>query len=760
MEDQLQAAIEHHRLGRLAEAEQLYREILARAPTHPAALHFLGVLAHQVGRHEEAIDLMQAAHRHGRPDARSWNSLGLAYLAAGKPAEGKRCFGKALEKKADYAEAHSNLGAAFRDLGRMKEAEQSYRRAIALLPQAPEVHYNLANLLAASNRLGAAVQSYRQAIELAPEYAQAHNNLGHVLWQQGRLDEARASCHAAVSLDPRYAEAHHNLGKVLEDLGLAEEAERAYRAALAIRPDQAETQLNLGNVLQVAGRWQEAEECYRAILAVDARMAVAHYNLGNCLARLDRHAEALAAYRKVIELDPGFAPARWILAMAQLPAVYADAGEPARCRASFSIELDQLAQWLAAQRRLQPETIAQQPFHLPYVEENNRDLMARYGALCAAVMRNEPAQPRSAARAKRIRVGIVSAQIRQHSVWDALARGWVRFLDAERFEVQLFHLGGRQDAETALAREHATLFEQGPRRLAHWVDTILGASPDVLIYPEIAMDMTTVRLASMRLAAVQATSWGHPETSGLPTMDFYLSGTLFEPQEAQDYYTERLVRLANFGCAYEARPVPGQPVDLAALGIEAGDVLLVCPGTPFKYAPRHDGVLTRLAKRVRNARFLFFTHRIPALSEKLRGRLRAAFEAEQLEFERHVMFLPWLSPPQFYGLMAQAHVFLDTIGFSGFNTALQAVECGLPLVTREGRFLRGRLASAILKRLNLPELIAASEEAYVELAARLALDAAYRDCVRAQMAAARDLLYEDLDAVRSLEAFLTESVRR
>ena len=759
MEPELQTALEHHRSGRVAEAEQLYRQILARTPTHAGALHFLGVLAHQVGRQEEAIELMQAAHRHGGADARSWNSLGLAYLAAGKAAEGKRCFGKALALKADYAEAHSNLGAALRDLGRIKDAEQSYRRAVALLPQAPEVHYNLGNLLASANKLDAAMQSYRRAIDLAPAYAPAHNNLGHVLWRQGRLEEARASCQAAVSIDARYAEAYHNLGKILEDLGRAEDAENAYRAALAIQPDQPETRLNLGNLLQAAGQWADAERCYRAILAVHPGLAVAHYNLANCLARLDRHEEALAAYRSVIELDPAFAPARWMFAAAQLPAIYADAEEEARCREHFSQELDRLAQWVAGQRGLGPETISQQPFHIAYVEENNRDLMARYGALCARVMGTTPAQPRSAGGG-RIRVGIVSAQIRQHSVWDALVRGWVRYMDPERFELQLFHLGARQDEETTLARQHAARFEQGPRRLGDWVDTIRSAGPDVLIYPEVAMDMTTVRLAGMRLAAVQATSWGHPETSGLPTMDYYLSGALFEPEGAQDHYTERLVRLSNFGCFYEARPVASQPIDLAVLGIEADSPLFVCPGTPFKYAPRHDGVLTALARRVPQARFVFFTHRIPALTEKLRRRLEAVFEAEHLEFEQHVTFLPWLSAPQFYGLMTRADVFLDTIGFSGFNTALQAIECGLPVVTREGRFLRGRLASALLKRMDVTELIAASDQEYVDLAAKLALDPAYRAALRMRMAASRALLYEDREALRSLEAFLAEVGRR
>jgi predicted O-linked N-acetylglucosamine transferase (SPINDLY family) len=104
--------------------------------------------------------------------------------------------------------------------------------------------------------------------------------------------------------------------------------------------------------------------------------------------------------------------------------------------------------------------------------------------------------------------------------------------------------------------------------------------------------------------------------------------------------------------------------------------------------------------------------------------------------------------------MRRADVFLDPIGFSGFNTAIQAVECGLPIVTREGRFMRGRLASGILDRMGLSDLVARNEEDYIEFAVKLASDAAYRQEVRARMEQARPILYNDLEPVRALEAFL------
>jgi predicted O-linked N-acetylglucosamine transferase (SPINDLY family) len=281
----------------------------------------------------------------------------------------------------------------------------------------------------------------------------------------------------------------------------------------------------------------------------------------------------------------------------------------------------------------------------------------------------------------------------------------------------------------------------------------------VLIYPEIGMDPMTLKLASLRLAPVQAASWGHPETTGLPTIDCYLSAEGLEPHGAQAHYTERLVALPHLGCYVEPYAGPVAVVEPGRWGLPADTPLLLCPGTPFKYAPEHDTLYAQIARRLGACRLCFFVSRVEELTQKLRCRLARAFEQQGLEFERHVSFIPWLPRPEFYGLMQRADLMLDTLGFSGFNTALQAVECALPLVTCEGRFLRGRLASGILERIGLPELVARDEAQYVDLAVRLIQDAELRGQLRRRIASGRHALYRDTAPIRSLEDFLQRAVR-
>lgn len=760
MSQSLALALEHHEAGRLTEAAEIYREILRAEPTNPDALHFLGLVALQSGRHRDAIDLIERAHRHGRAHASSLNHLGMAYRASNRPRDAKRCFTKAIALKPDDAGAHCNLGNALKDLGRPLEAERSYRRSLALDPRAAEAHYNLGNLLLALARTDEAAEAYRQAIGCRADHAPAHNNLGIALAAGRRWEEAERSYREALRFDPSYKEAHHNLGKTLEKLRRFEEAERSYRDALALQPDLVETRINLGNVLQELKRYDEAIECLHQVLTAKPELAEAHFNLGNILIALDRQPEALSAYRRSLELRPDFAAARWAFAMAQLPGVYEGEGDPDRCRAAFAEQLGRLADWFDTRRdEHDPDAIVRQPFYLAYQDQDNRDLLARYGRLSAEVMQRWLERQRfpRVPPPKRgvIRVGIVSAHVFEHSVWTALVRGWLQRLDRGRLEVDVFYLNPKEDQETLAARAHASHFEHGPKDLREWVQAILDRQPNVLIYPEIGMETMTGKLASLRLAPVQIAAWGHPETSGLPTMDYYLSAEAFEPPGAERHYTERLVALPGLGCYYEETPVTAVTPDLARLGLDAGSPILLCPGTPFKYAPEHDRVFPRIVRGLGRCQLVFFTHQAAHLSAKLRRRLKAVFERDGLEFERYVAFVPWLPRAEFYGLMKRADALLDTIGFSGFNTAMQAVECGLPIVTREGRFMRGRLASGILKRLGLSEWVAESEEQYVAMAIKLARDSEERLRVRTHMAGVRDTLYRDINPVAKLGDFLS-----
>jgi predicted O-linked N-acetylglucosamine transferase (SPINDLY family) len=366
----------------------------------------------------------------------------------------------------------------------------------------------------------------------------------------------------------------------------------------------------------------------------------------------------------------------------------------------------------------------------------------------------------------KLRLGIVSTQIRGHSTWHAITKGWLENIDRGKFEIIVFQLNKDSDRETAKARLAATRVEDRPSSVPDWIQAIRDAAVDVLIYPSVAMDPLPLQLASLRLAPIQAAAWGHPETTGLPTIDLYLSGDAFEPDDATAHYSETLVRLPNFGVYIEPlNPTVAEP-DLSSLGLPDDEPLLLCPGAPFKYSPVDDHVWVGIAKRLQKGlfrkraggRLVFFRSHVRALDRMLESRLRGAFSAAGIEFDAHVSYVEHLDRPRFFGLLRRSALMLDTLGFSGFNLGVQAMECGLPLLAYEGDFMRGRLASAIMRRLGLAELVATSKDDFVKKAADLALDSKKRASLSSAIMARREMLFRDLAPVRALELELTQAV--
>lgn len=600
-----------------------------------------------------------------------------------------------------------------------------------------------------AGRLDAAQAGYREILEQDPQHVDGLHFLGFLAFQRAEYARAIELIGRALALHPGNARAHQNLGNAYQALGRHVEAAACFERASALAPDLVEAQYNLGIARRELGHREAAAAAFTRALQLKPDLADAHYCLGHLRADEDRLDEARTSFRQALALRPRFAEARWSAAISVLPQVYGTGEDPARARAAFAAELGELERW--CERVSGAEACAAvgavQPFSLAYQEEPNRELLERYGRLCTRLMSRwraaEGVPEMNPARDARRRVAIVSAQFHNHSVWHALVKGWLRGLHGGPLELHAFHIGTRRDAETSFAAAHAAAFVQGARPLRAWVDAVLAARPDVVIYPEIGMDPTALRLASLRLAPLQLAAWGHPETTGLPTIDGYLSGEDFEPPGAQGHYSEELIALPHLGCSFEPRGAVGGKPDWTALGLETDRPLLVCPGVPFKYAPHHDWIYPELAQRLGRCQFLFFTHANAALSRRLHQRLRAVFAARGMDADRFVTFLPWLSNTAFQGLMEHAYVYLDTIGFSGFNTALQAVQCALPVVSREGRFMRGRLASGIFKRIGLGELVTPSEQEYVERVTQLVREPEYRAHLSSRMRETRGVLFED-----------------
>ncbi len=735
-EQKLQRGLGLHQSGALAEAANLYREILAIEPDHPDALHLLGLVLRQEGKTAEALTLVEQAIAHLPQQPLYHCSRGSILAGLARSTEALASYDHALHLKADYATAHHGRAQVLWGEKRIDDALASLDESIRLKPDFSDALNTRGVMLLELRRYSEALVDFDEAIRLKPDFSDPWNNRGIALKELSRTQDALASYTRAIELKPAYPEAFHNRGIALRELKQREEALAAYDEAIRLKPDY----------------------------------AAALHNRGLILHDLNRIEEALESYTQAITLEPENAQYRLYRLIGSLPIVPLSSEAATTTVGRFATLLEELENWVngAPGRRnaIAREAGKTQPFYLAYRGGNHRELLSRYGDLVsdpsAATGAESAAETHSG---RKLRLGVVSAHLRRHSVWDIVLKGILRHLDRSRFELLLYHLGSVFDDETRWAREQADGWRDADnRKTAHdWMTQIKGDRPDILFYPEVGMDPMTTALATHRLAPLQVVGWGHPITSGLPTLDCFLSGELLESPEAQSHYRERLIRLPGTGCCTE--PLPLQAVPLvefeAQLETLARPIFLIAQN-PYKFDPAHDALFARIAREFDACTFLFVEFQEKgALLQPILQRIAEHFTGLGLDPSRYLRTIPKQTRGKFFTLLDRSDVLLDCPGFSGYTTAWQAVHRGLPIVTLEGEFLRQRLAAGLLRQIEAPDGIAATVEDYVQTAVRLGsqtLDSERFARRRAQLREAAAKADHRVDVVRAFEAALIDQV--
>ncbi|MBU3077327.1 tetratricopeptide repeat protein [Sphingomonas quercus] len=671
-------------------------------------------------------------------------------------------------------------------------------QAIAANPMVPSFHNNLGNALRAQGALEPAARAFEQALRLNPNHGDAHHGLGTVRIAQGELEKAAMAFRRALALQPNHPDALAGLGTVLVRQGRNDEAVAALRAAVAARPHDPAILNNLGNALRATRNPRGAEEAYRRALQASPQAADSAYNLALLLFERDAAEEAASLCRRAIQSKPGSADpyvllaailrdqgqateaqavcdqalhlfpdsagARLGIAIGSVPLFVRTAQESAAAPQAFARATDELASWaLPDTARLGPAVGSAQPFYLAYRPFDVTEPLARYGDLMSKAA-HEYFRPGSDLGKRpegrdRLRLVVVSAQVREHPVWEMILRGIVAELDPAVFELMIFHTGAQIDGETDWARSRADRFLQGPMPLAAWIDAVTEARPDILFFPEIGMDAATTALAALRLAPLQVAAWGHPITSGLPTIDLYMSGDLIEPADGDRHYREQLVRLPGTGVCTQP---PSKAVEAwGDPGRQPGTVRFALCHQSTKFDPGDDALIVEIARRVgRCEMWLVASRKHRWASEAVSDRLARALRAGGIDPSQVLRQVPWLAPDAFAGFLEAMDVYLDCPSFSGYTTAHGALARGLPLITLEGQFMRQRLAAGLLRQIGITDTIASSRADYVDKAVAAAESCRAGEGAagwRSRIRAAALLADGNREAVRAFAAALIEA---
>lgn len=282
--ERLASALKHHEGGRLQEAEAQYRSILQESPQQAHAWHLLGVLAHQAGRHQEALDLIRRALALQGPHPVFHSNLAAVYLALGRLDEAVAHSQEALRRQPDLADAHNNLGVALRRQGKHDEAVSAFRNALWHNPNHVDARCNLGAALHQQGRFAEALARLQETLQLAPHHAQAHNDLGGVLLACGQTEQAVPYFREAIRLRPNFLEAHTNLGQALRNLNRIDEAMACFREVLRIDPENAAAHNHLGYSLELQGKIEEASAQYQVAWRLCPTNAIALASLGKLAA--------------------------------------------------------------------------------------------------------------------------------------------------------------------------------------------------------------------------------------------------------------------------------------------------------------------------------------------------------------------------------------------------------------------------------------------------------------------------------------------
>lgn len=397
-------------------------------------------------------------------------------------------------------------------------------------------------------------------------------------------------------------------------------------------------------------------------------------------------------------------------------------------------------------------------FYASYRDSPNLQAIRDYGNYVSRVIEashggtKRISARRNPSAGRKLRIGYVIRQASNHTVTRHFA-GWLHNTDAERFETHLFPLTHKRDWMSLYLQGQVDIVHAATEDFDAAIAAIRDADLDLLVHIAIGMDPLTLQIAALRLAPVQCAIWGHPVSTGLPTIDYFISAGSMEPADGNRHYTERLVTLPGIGVTIPETTLPAVSVTRAELGIPEQAAVYVSAQSLFKYMPQYDDLYARIAREVGNAIFVFAEGDIPAWTRTFRKRIEAPFHALGIAPEQHIRILPQRGLDEYFALLRCCDMMLDTVGWSGGQTSYDALACDLPIVTVPGVMMRGRQTYGMLRHLEIEDTIAADVDDYVRIAVRLGQDRAWRNDVARRIRERKHLLYGDQRPLRALEAF-------
>ena len=733
---------------RTDEALNIYLQLIRVDSQHDYSWHNLGMVYYEKENYSEAYHAISEAINLNNKIGRFYFSMGLVLEKLGDTETSKKAYQETINLDHQFVDAYNNLGQLEKTCNNLIEAENLFRKAISINPKFFGTYINLGSLFFLKEQYKEAIVFYKQASELKPENPDIFYNL--------------ALCHEKLNL----------LAETNLYSGYRYYFERNYQKA--IESFQSFLQERIGDI----NVYLFLAECYKNIN--QAETAIQAYTQGikahpqesrlykflayTYYKHLGDIQNAIQISEQAYKLFPSLLIFQYFLS-AFVPLVYNSSEEIINSRQQFTHFLaeftDQIISNIEQTKENALDSISSMTnYYLGYQNMNDLELQIKYGNLVHEVMSANYPQWKTCSitlpqKSEKIRIGYISKRLSK-SLGEMLI-GWLKHSNKDKFKIYCYDLGSSNDSKNPELKVYSDRYYSNfPDQVEVICEQIQKDKLDILVYLDVGMDPIMIKVAALRLAPIQCTTWGHPITSGLKTIDYFLSSGAMESPEGEKYYSEKLVRLPNMGLCLSKPLLSESPSrkERSYFNLKDGDTIYLSCQHISKYLPQSDHLFVEIAQTVPNAKLVFIEGMEGKLIlQQFRQRLTKVFQEYNLDITDLCHFLPLLDYADYFELLKLSDVFLDTIGWSGGITSLDALSCNLPIVTLPGEFLRGRQSYGMLKIMGITETIATNEQEYVEIATRLGIDTTWRAAIQEKISLNYYKLVDDLSCVEYLENF-------
>lgn len=661
-------ALAYHQAGRIAEAINLYRQVLPKHRDNDELLFAIGTACCQIGQLEEGLGFLRKSAR--------------------------------INPKNFHV--HSNMGRLLSDLRRFDEAILNYNKAISLNPRFPEAFLGRGNAFVEKKKYEESLKDFEKALELVPNFAIAHLNKGKALFELKKFDEALDCFNKTIYLSPNIAEAYINRGNVFKELGQYDQALLDYSRAIQINPNIEGAYSNRGCVLKKLKRYEEALDDLGIAIGLKSDYAEAYGNRGAVLQELMKFDEALVNYDKAIALrfDIDYLLGAKLHAQMHL------------CDWSdFENQVQSLVDNIELQKKVTDPFVLLSLVDAPDVHKAAAeiyvsDMNAKYEqSIGFKIAKNN----------KKIKIGYFSADFHGHATMHLMAELFEKH-NKDKFELVAFSFG-------------PTTNDKWQTRVKNAFDKFIDCSglTDTEVAElsrklgvDISVDLkgftqdARAKVFAERAAPIQVSFLGYPGTLSAKYIDYLIADKIVIPEENHLFYTEKIAYLHDcYQPNCREREISRKPISRSDFGLPETGIVFGSFNDNYKITPYVFESWMRILKSVKGSVLWVLASNATAESNLLCEAERHEVDPTRLIFAKKIPVEEHLSRLQLADLM------LDTFPYGAHTTCSDALRVGLPVVTMAGKSFASRVAASLLTTMGCPDLITNSYAAYEDLVIHL-----------------------------------------